>query len=348
MVLEAQLAEARAGQNFKSLLSVQTTPEDATITLKDGSGQVVGRKTGSPFAESLMKASTSSEVEHPKYKTIATPITIAAGKVYMIITEMSQGQFLGFLRVVTNVPGANVYVDKKEEGALGKTPSKTPRPPGSTRVWVEKPGYKPVERNIEIGVGDDVLLKLEIERVDYGRVRVVANKPDALVYIDGKLVGGVPLERDHRSGRTRDPRDRGRHEDVAGEGQCRARPGDSRARALATSRGSRGRLGHRREWQRPCWAAPSPRAWWGTSSRNSSRDGSQEQRPLHQRRPHHARQDPLHLVRRRLRPGRCLRGPRYLLLPARSAAGLGGKARAARLELRARARAGPRGAATFT
>jgi hypothetical protein len=196
LVLETQLAEARSNQNFKSLLSVQTTPEDATITLKDASGQVVGRKTGSPFAETLDEGKYFVEVEHSKYKTISTPITVAAGKVYVIITEMSQGQFLGFLRVVTNVPGASVMVDKKEEGALGKTPFQNATATGVHRVWIEKPGYKPIEREIEIGVGDDVLLKLDIERVDYGRVRIVANKPDALVYIDGKLAGAVPLERD--------------------------------------------------------------------------------------------------------------------------------------------------------
>ena len=121
---------------------------------------------------------------------------MVAGKVYMIITEMSQGQFLGFLRVVTNVPGADVFVDKKEEGSLGKTPFQNATATGVHHVWIEKPATSRVERDIEIGVGDDVLLKLDIERVDHGRVRVVANKADALVYIDGKLAGGVPLERD--------------------------------------------------------------------------------------------------------------------------------------------------------
>ena len=196
MVLEAQLAEARASQTFKSLLSVQTTPEDATITLKDAGGQLVGRKTGSPFADTLDEGKYFVEVEHPKYKTISTPISVVAGKVYMIITEMSQGQFLGFLRVVTNVPGASVYVDKKEDGALGHTPFQNATATGIHKVWIEKPGYQPIERTIEIGVGDDVLLKVDIERVDYGRIRVVANKPEAMVYIDGKLAGGVPLERD--------------------------------------------------------------------------------------------------------------------------------------------------------
>jgi uncharacterized FlaG/YvyC family protein len=198
--LQRELAEARAAQNFKSLLSVQTKPEDATISIKDASGNEVVRHTGSPLARSLDEGRYFVEVEHPKYKTISTPLTVAAGKVYVIITELSQGQFLGFLRVVTNVPGASVFVDKKEEGALGKTPFQNATTTGIHRVWIEKPGYKPVERDVEIGVGDDLLLKLDIERVDHGRVRVVANTPEAQVFIDGVAAGGVPLEKDLSAG----------------------------------------------------------------------------------------------------------------------------------------------------
>jgi hypothetical protein len=107
---------------------------------------------------------------------------------------------LGFLRVVTNVPGANVFVDKKEQGALGKTPFQNATSTGVHRVWIEKPGYKPVERDIEIGVGDDLLLKVDIERVEHGRLRVVTNNPAAKVYIDGATAGGVPLEKDVGAG----------------------------------------------------------------------------------------------------------------------------------------------------
>jgi hypothetical protein len=201
--LERELVELRKSQSFKSLLSVQSKPEDATITLKDESGNVVHRHVGSPFAQSLDEGRYIVQVEHPKYKTIATPLTVAPGKVYVIITEMSQGQFLGFLRVVSNVPGASVYVDNKEIGALGQTPFQNATPTGLHRVWVEKPGYKPVQREVELGVGDDLLVTVELERVDYGRIRVVANQPDALVYIDGKLVGGVPLEHDVGAGQHR-------------------------------------------------------------------------------------------------------------------------------------------------
>jgi hypothetical protein len=179
------------------LLSVQSKPQDATITLKGADGRVIEEGKGSPtFSRTLDEGRYYVEVSHSKYKTISTPVNVAPGKVYVIIVEMSQGQFLGFLRVVSSVPGANVFVDKKEEGALGHTPFQNATPTGTHHIWIEKPGYKPIERDIEVGVGDDVLLKVELERVDYGRVRVVASRPDAEVYIDGQLKGKVPLEVD--------------------------------------------------------------------------------------------------------------------------------------------------------
>jgi hypothetical protein len=200
--LEAQLAQARTqkGEAFKSMLSVQTKPEDATIVLKDQNGQQLARHTGSPFAQTLVEGRYTVEVEHPKYKTISAPLTVAAGKVYVVITEMSQGQFLGFLRVVTNVPGAAVRIDKYDEGALGQTPFQNPIATGKHHVWIEKPGYVPIERDVDIGVGDQVEVKADLERVDYGRVRVVASQSDARVQIDGKDVGSVPVELDLKAG----------------------------------------------------------------------------------------------------------------------------------------------------
>jgi hypothetical protein len=194
--LEAQLAALGGRDAFKSLLSVQSNPADARITLKSADGKVLEHGAGSPFSQTLDEGRYFVEVDHPKYKTISTPINVAPGKVYVIIVELSQGQFLGFLRVISSVPGASVFVDKKEEGALGKTPFQNATPTGAHHIWIEKPGYKPIERDVEVGVGDDVLLKVELERVEYGRVRVVANRPDAQVYIDGKAKGQVPIEVD--------------------------------------------------------------------------------------------------------------------------------------------------------
>jgi hypothetical protein len=194
--LEAQLAALGGRDAFKSLLSVQTTPEDATVSLKTSAGVVVANGPGASFSSSLDEGDYIVEVAHPKYKTISTPLHVVPGKVYVIIVEMSQGQFLGFLRVTSSVPGASVYVDKRDEGALGKTPFENAMRTGKHHMWIEKPGYKPVERDIDVRIGEELVIPVPIERVDFGRLQVVASRPDAKVHVDGKALGTVPLEVD--------------------------------------------------------------------------------------------------------------------------------------------------------
>lgn len=199
--LEAQVAaQQNRVEDFKSLLSIQTQPADAKITVKDAKGQVAAQGQGPEFAETLDEGKYTVSVEHPDYKTISTPITIAPGKVYVVITEMSQGQFLGFLRVVTNVPGAKVFLDNKEEGKVGETPFANAISTGVHHVWIDKPGYKVVERDVEVGVGEDVTLRVDLTRLDHGRLRVVANRRDAEVWVDGERKGIVPLEVDVKGG----------------------------------------------------------------------------------------------------------------------------------------------------
>lgn len=194
--LEQQLAALGGRENFKSLLSVQANPSDARVTVRDESGKVLYEGSGEKFTEALDAGKYAVEVQHPKYKTISAPITVAPGEVHTILAEMSQGQFLGFLRVQSDVPGASVFVDEREAGALGRTPFQNAVKTGKHHIWIERPGYKPVEREVEVGVGDDVLLKVALERVDYGKIRVVSNRSDAVVYVDGKRIGHVPVETD--------------------------------------------------------------------------------------------------------------------------------------------------------
>lgn len=194
-------ADGAGGKDdFKSLLSVETTPPDATVTIKDEAGRVLQEGTGAQRAETIDPGSYFAEVRHPKYKTIATPITVGAGKVYVIIVELSQGQFLGLLRAESDVPGAAVYVDRRDKGALGRTPLQVAVTTGKHHLWIERPGYRVVEREVDVGVGDEVLIDVALERVDHGRIRVVANRPDAEVFIDGVSVGKVPLEREVDAG----------------------------------------------------------------------------------------------------------------------------------------------------
>ena len=177
---------------FKSLLSIRTNPEGATIIVMRESEEVT--RGPAPFAHTLNQGRYTLRVEHPDFQTVEQAVTIEPGKVYVVIVEMSQGQFLGYLRVQSNVPGAEVFVDDRELGARGHTPFEAPIPVGTHRIWVERPGYEPVETETEVGIGEDRIVRVELERVEYGRIRVVANLSSAGVYVDNVHVGPVPYE----------------------------------------------------------------------------------------------------------------------------------------------------------
>lgn len=198
--VQGQLAALGGRDGFKSLLNVTSTPSDAEVVVKDARGEELYRGSGERFTQTLDPGAYVVEVTHPRYTTISAPINVAPAVVNVVLAEMSQGQFLGFLRVQTSVPGASVFIDDRGPGALGRTPFQNAVRIGKHHLWIDKPGYKTVERDVTVGVGDDPLVSVELARVEHGRINVVANDPKAQVFVDGKRVGTVPIETDLSSG----------------------------------------------------------------------------------------------------------------------------------------------------
>jgi hypothetical protein len=187
-------------RDMKSLLAIRTNPDGAQVTVTRGGDVIASGPT--PFAHDLEAgARIHVKVEHPDYRTLEHDFEITPGTVYMLVAELSQGAFVGFLRVVSSVPGASVYVDDHAEGAVGQTPWSNVMPIGSHQVWVERPGYEPVERTVDVGIGDTAEVEVELERVSHGRIRVNANVRGATIEVDGRQVGNVPWEGDVPAGR---------------------------------------------------------------------------------------------------------------------------------------------------
>ncbi|MCS6798096.1 MAG: PEGA domain-containing protein [Myxococcota bacterium] len=183
---------------MKSLLAIRTNPSGAQVTVRLGSRVVA---TGpSPFAHTLDEGDYRVVIEHPEYRTVEERVRIRPGKVYVVIVEMSQGQFLGALEVTSVPSDALVYVDDRSLGAVGRTRYQNIIPTGTHRIWVERPGYRTEEREIEVGLGDLVRVHVPLERVEHGRLRVVGNVRGARVFVDDRAVGTVPWEGDVAAG----------------------------------------------------------------------------------------------------------------------------------------------------
>ena len=98
------------------------------------------------------------------------------------------------LRVRTEPPGATLYVDRKDLGARGSSPSVLAFAPGKFRVLAELPGYEPAwSQPIDARAGSDVVVQLALEQI-LRTVRVAGQPRGALVRADSGASCALPCE----------------------------------------------------------------------------------------------------------------------------------------------------------
>ncbi|MEO5726605.1 MAG: PEGA domain-containing protein, partial [Byssovorax sp.] len=82
------------------------------------------------------------------------------------------GPEVAVLRVVTEPPGATIYIDRKDLGSRGVAPRPLALPPGRYRVIAERDGYDPVvSEPVEIRLGAELTVPLTLRKI-VGTVRV--------------------------------------------------------------------------------------------------------------------------------------------------------------------------------
>lgn len=112
-----------------------------------------------------------------------TDINVAPGHVHQFKANLSQGEFLGFLRVSSNVIGARVYLDDDGSKKLvwGTAPHGELTKPGLRHILVDAPGYEPGKQEIEIVAGEQYDIAVALARVGYGIVRIDSTAPEIVV-----------------------------------------------------------------------------------------------------------------------------------------------------------------------
>jgi tetratricopeptide (TPR) repeat protein len=177
---------------MKSLVSIRTNPSDAAVRILDQQGNVVAQAQG-PSGQTIVRGVYTVEASHPDYRTVYTTINVLSGQMYIVVVEMSQGSFLGFLKLTTDVSGAAVYIDNKDDGQVGTTPWENVLPAGKHKILVEKPGYALEEKEVEISLGKEHLVEVTLKRLPFGALILKTNVAGARVFIDEKFLGVAPL-----------------------------------------------------------------------------------------------------------------------------------------------------------
>ena len=88
--------------------------------------------------------------------------------------------------------GANVFVDDRSVGAA---PLKEPllADPGQHSIRVERDGYKPLRTEVTVPSGATIAVRASLHSVA-AWIKIACEAEDAVVHLDGKVVGGCPFE----------------------------------------------------------------------------------------------------------------------------------------------------------
>ncbi len=197
-------ADAQALQEVRSIVLIESDPAGAPVSIWE---RIV--PTAAPFrtgAENAGWRKIVSDAATPKdfplkvghyqvvidafrdFRRSETSMNLSPGHVYTFKANLSQGEFLGFLRIQSPVEGAKVFLDDPpphKSAPWTRTPHGGPINDGEHELWIEAPGYKPLHRKVTTPHGETVEIEAALEREDYGYLVVDGNVDIESVLVDG-------------------------------------------------------------------------------------------------------------------------------------------------------------------
>jgi len=191
--------------SMKSLVVIETEPDGAPLRIYQrldpnarftlGAAENPGWKevaaTHAPANLTLDVGQYQVVVEKFRdFNASEAAMTVSPGHVHQLKANLSQGKFMAFLRVSSNVIGAHVWIDDKTKQRLwGDTPHGELVLGGKHDVLVEAPGFEPFVSSVELEHGEQKELEVRLERVHYGVLRIDASAPVVKVRIDDQPKG---------------------------------------------------------------------------------------------------------------------------------------------------------------
>jgi tetratricopeptide (TPR) repeat protein len=193
--------------SMKSLVVIETEPDGAPLRIyqrleANAPRFTLGAATNPGWKEVVAThapANLTLDVGHyhvvvekfRDFNASEADMAVSPGHVHQLKANLSQGEFMAFLRVSSNVIGAHVWIDdkKKEHPLWGNAPHGELVPGGKHDVLVEAPGFEPFLSSVELQHGEQKELEVRMVRVNYGVLRIDASAPEIKVRIDEQPKG---------------------------------------------------------------------------------------------------------------------------------------------------------------
>jgi hypothetical protein len=186
-VTASQEVQQLGDVKVRGLVVIVTEPQNATIYLDD-------KKKGK-FAETPWSGSIEGEhkliIEKRGYKPLETIISADPTKLVQVISVMAQEDYLAWIEVTSNVPGADIFIDDKSIGAVGKTPLVPGQniKPGKHTFWITAEGYDEYTESIDIAPGETKAIKAQLSGSPVGKLTVSGLGIDeSRILMDGQVL----------------------------------------------------------------------------------------------------------------------------------------------------------------
>jgi hypothetical protein len=120
-------------------------------------------------------------------------VIVAAGQSQIVKFDLNQEQSgdMGTLKVVSSVPGAEVFIDG---ASVGNVPQEKKVAVGDHPVVVRLEGFQEFQKTERVEAGQTITVQADLKAV--GKLRVLSTPTGATVLINGMPVGKTPLEKD--------------------------------------------------------------------------------------------------------------------------------------------------------
>ncbi len=153
----------------KGLLVIDSKPQGATIYLNDKRSGPFGK---TPWHGSLESKPVRLILESRGHKPEERAVSPRSDKLIDVYIALSEEHYLGWIEIASNVVGADLYIDRKDIGAIGRTPYTGQLKPGKHTIFLEKFGWQPLQQEIDVPAGTATQHTLTMQPAQAGWVTI--------------------------------------------------------------------------------------------------------------------------------------------------------------------------------
>jgi hypothetical protein len=181
----------------KGLVIIESKPAGANVYLDETAKGVFAT---TPWQGSLEPKPVRLIFEAKGFKRETREINPRSDKILELYIAMSEEHFLGWIEVVSNVPGADVFIDRQDIGAIGRTPYTGHLKPGKHTLWVQRTGYEAAKKEIDVEPGTATTHSMNLELVAYGTLKGAKSTEGGKLFVDGAQVCALPCDQQLKPG----------------------------------------------------------------------------------------------------------------------------------------------------